>query len=136
MPLHPEGRALTGPPPRQEEGASGVLAEAGGEHGRPAERPHDELLNLVGLEDQLRLRRCLVRFGESHDDAVVRPQHLDVDRVLLLQASLHRHGPRCVDAAAEWAQQADPPVAQLVAEAFDHDRAIAGERAGRLPLVG
>jgi hypothetical protein len=36
-----------------------------------------------------------------------------------------------VDAAAERREHAQPPVADLVAEALDHDRAVARDHAGR-----
>ena len=46
-----------------------------------------------------------------------------------------RQAPGGVDAAAERAQHADPPVPDLVAEALDHDRAVARHDAGRLLLL-
>ena len=53
----------------------------------------------------------------------------------LAHPSLDRHRPGGVDPAAERRQQADPPVAQLVAEALEHDRAVVGHDPGRLALV-
>ena len=41
-----------------------------------------------------------------------------------------------MDPTTERAQQADPPVAELVAEALDDHRPVTGQRTGRFPLVG
>ena len=48
---------------------------------------------------------------------------------------LQRHGPRGVHLGAERREDADPPVADLVAEALDHDRAVVGDDAGGLGLL-
>jgi hypothetical protein len=40
-----------------------------------------------------------------------------------------------VDPAAERGQQAEPPVAQLVAEALDHDPLVGRQDAGRVAFV-
>ena len=47
-----------------------------------------------------------------------------------------REPPGGVDAAAERAEDAQPPVADLVAEALDHDRPVGRDHAGRLLLLG
>ena len=47
-----------------------------------------------------------------------------------------REPPGGVDAAAERAEDAQPPVADLVAEALDHDRLIGRDHARRLLLLG
>ena len=46
-----------------------------------------------------------------------------------------RQRPRRVDPAAERGQQAQPPVAQLVAEALDDDPPVGRQDAGRLALL-
>ncbi len=46
-----------------------------------------------------------------------------------------RHGPRRVHPRAERREHAHAPVAELVGEAFDDDRAIVRHDAGRLPLI-
>ena len=48
---------------------------------------------------------------------------------------LDREPPRRVHALPERRQDADPPVAELVAEPLDHDRAVVGDGAGRLALI-
>ena len=51
------------------------------------------------------------------------------------QPRLDRQAPRRVHALAERRQDAHAPVAELVAEAFDDDRAVVGDGAGRLALI-
>ena len=67
--------------------------------------------------------------GQAHDDAVVAPDELDVDAPPLGQPGLQGHGPRGVHLGPERREHADPPVADLVAEALDHDRAVVGHDA-------
>src|SRR6187549_3895788 len=61
-----------------------------------------------------------------------------MDRVaeLVLELAREHEGPRRVDPAPEWSQQAHADVAELVAEALDRDRAIRRHAAGLLALVG
>ena len=67
----------------------------------------------------------LVGHRQAPDDAVVAPDGLDVETQLLAQTRLDRQRPRRVDSCAKWRQQADAPVAQLVAEALHDDRPVA-----------
>ena len=53
----------------------------------------------------------------------------------LAEPVLEGHGPRRVHLGAERRQHADPPVADLVAEALDDDRAVVGHRPGGLGLL-
>ena len=53
----------------------------------------------------------------------------------LAQAVLQRHRPRRVHLGAERREHAHPPVADLVAEALDDDRAVVGHHAGGLGLL-
>ena len=55
--------------------------------------------------------------------------------VVVGEAALDGHRPRGVDGRAERAEDADPPVADLVAEALDDDRAVVGHDAGGLGLL-
>ena len=73
--------------------------------------------------------------GQAHDDAVVAPDHLDVAAEVLLQLGPDRHCPRCVDLGSERCVDADPPVADLVAEALDDDRAVIGDGPGGVGLL-
>ena len=45
------------------------------------------------------------------------------------------HAPRGVDLGTERGEDTDPPVADLVAELLDHDRAVVGNDAGGLGLI-
>ena len=54
---------------------------------------------------------------------------------LFAEPGLQGHRPRRVDLGAEGREDADPPVADLVAEAFDDDGAIVGHDPGRLGLL-
>ena len=73
--------------------------------------------------------------GEPQDDAVVAPHRLDRQVVAIGQPPLDRHRPRRVHRRAERAEHADPPVADLVAEALDDDGAVVGHDAGGLGLL-
>ena len=73
--------------------------------------------------------------GEAHDDPVVAPQHLHVEPEPLEQALLDRERPRRVHAWPERREEAHAPVADLVAEPLDHDRAVVGHGPGRLGLL-
>ena len=73
--------------------------------------------------------------GQAQDDAVVAPHRLDRHVVAIGQPALDGHRPRRVHRRAERAEQADPPVADLVAEALDDDRAVVGHDTGRLGLL-
>ena len=75
------------------------------------------------------------RLGQADDDAVVAPHRLDGDVVAIHQPALDGHRPRRVDRGAERAQDAHPPVADLVLEPLDDDRAVVGQRAGGRDLL-
>src|SRR5215472_7382062 len=59
-----------------------------------------------------------------HRDAVVGPQRPGVDAERLVQPRFEGHRKRCVNAAAKRGVQTHPPVADLVAEPFDDERAV------------
>ena len=73
-------------------------------------------------------RHLVGRLRQAQDDAVVAPHRLDRDVEAVDQPPLDRHRPRRVHRRAERAEDADPPVADLVAEPLDHDRAVVGHR--------
>ena len=135
QPLLPERRALAGAASRDQQRAGGVLAEAGAEERGLADLADDELLDLVRADQQVGGARRRIRLGQVERDPVVRPDRLDVEPDRLAQAPGERHPPGSVHAAAERRQDADAPVADLVAEALDHDRAVGGDDAGRRRLL-
>ena len=75
------------------------------------------------------------RLGQAEDDAVVAPHQLDLHAPPLAEAVLQGHRPRRVHLGAERREDADPPVADLVAEPLDDDRAVVGHDAGGLGLL-
>ena len=136
--LLPQRRALARVGARDEQRARGVLAEARAEQGAGAELGDDGVLELVGVdEDQLGRfpPTQLVGVGEVDDDPVVGPDRVGLEAVLLADAPRQRQAPGGVDAPAVWAEDAEAPVADLVAEALDDDRAVAGHHARRVLLL-
>ena len=73
--------------------------------------------------------------GKAQHDAVVGPHHLDRQAQPLVEASTDRDRPRRVHPRAERREHAHAPVADLVAEALDDDRAVVGHRAPGLGLL-
>ena len=71
-----------------------------------------------------------VEVWKVHDDAVVGPDGVGLHAEALAHAGGQREPPGGVDAPAVGGEQAQPPVADLVAEALEHDGAIAGQHAG------
>ncbi len=134
-PLLPERCPLTRPPPRDQQRTGGVLTKARPEERSAAELTHDQVVHLVRVEDQLLGRGRRVGVGEVERDPVVRPEDVGVDAQRLLQAGRSGERPRCVHPGAVRREDADSPVADLVAEALDDDRPVGGHRPGRLLLL-
>ena len=133
--LLPQRRALVGAAARQEQRPTGALPEPRREQRRLRQRRHDDLLDVVGLDADRLDRQLVGGLGQSQDDAVVAPHRLDRHVVVVGEAPLDGHRPRGVDRRAERAEDADPPVADLVAEPLDDDRAVVGDDAGGLGLL-
>ena len=135
QPLLPERRALAGVGARDQQRARGVLAEPGPEQGRVGELADDQLLELLGVDQNEVGGRRLVGVGEVDDDAVVGPDRVRLEVALVADLGGEREAPGGVDAAAEGREDAEAPVADLVAEALDDDRLVGGDDAGRLLLL-
>ena len=133
--LLPERGPLAGPAARDQEGAGRVLPEAGAEERGASELGDDEVLELVRAHEQLLEQRRGVCVGQVQRDAVVRPDEVDLEPERLAQACRERERPRRVDACPERREDAQPPVADLVAEALDDDRPVGREHAGRVLLL-
>ena len=101
----------------------------------PGSCDDDQLVDLVGVDEQLVVGQLVDRLGQADHDAVVAPHELDRHAPPLAEAVLEGHGPRRVHLGAERREHADPPVADLVAEPLDHDRAVVGHHAGGLGLL-
>ena len=122
-----------GPPPRDQQRAGGVLPEARAEEGGLPHLLDDELLDLVGGEHQIGDRRRHVGLGQVQRDPVVRPDRLHLEPERVAQARAERHRPWRVHPRAERRQDAEPPVADLVAEALDDDRPVGRDDAAVRP---
>ena len=140
QPLLPQRRALARAATRDQERAGGVLPEAGSEQGGAPHLLDDELLDLVRRQEQVGDRRQHVGLGQVERDPVVRPDRLHLEPERVAQAGAERHRPRRMHARAERGQDAEAPVADLVAEALDHDRAVGRDdatvRRGLVAQVG
>ena len=135
--LLPQRAAAAGVATREQQGAGGALAEAGGEERRAAHLGGHQLLDLVGLEDDdLAGGRLGVGLGDAHDDAVVGGHGLAVDAVALAQPGVDGERPRGVDGHAVGRVHHEPPVAELVAEPLDHHRRVARDGLRRRDLLG
>ena len=64
------------------------------------------------------------------DDPVVRPDRVRLEPELVADLGPERQSPGGVDATAEGREHAQPPVADLVAEALDDDRPVRRHHAG------
>ena len=85
--LLPERRPLAGPAARDEQRPRGVLPEPRAEQRRLRELAEEQLLDLVGVEQEVGERRRRVGVGEVERDAVVRPDRLHVESERVAQPS-------------------------------------------------
>ena len=134
--LLPQRRPRARSAPGQQQGPGRVLAEPSCEQRGVGQLRDDEVLHLLGLEEDTLDGRHVVGLGQPHDDALVAPHGLNLEAEAALHLGLDGEGPRRVHAAAERREHAHPPVAQLVAKAFDHDLAVGREGARDLPFLG
>ena len=75
--LLPQRRALVRPAARQQQRPAGALPEAGREQRRLRQRRHDELLDVLGIDEHGLERQLVGRLGQAQHDAVVAPHRLD-----------------------------------------------------------
>ena len=101
----------------------------------PASSCDDEVLELLGRDEDVLGRRRRVGVRQVEGDAVVRPDRVHLEPERLAQPVPERERPGSVHASAERGQDAHPPVADLVAEALDDDGPVGGKRPGRLLLL-
>src|SRR5689334_12198413 len=77
----------------------------------------------------------MIGLRESDDEPVVGPHRLYDDAGFRARAFDGGHGPWRMDLATEGREHADPPVAELVAAAFDENRAVVGHVARGRRLI-
>ena len=133
--LLPERRALARVGARDQQRAGGVLAEAGAEQGGAGELADDQVLELVGLDQDEVGGRRLVGVGQMDDDPVVGPDRVGLEVALGADLGRQRQAPGGVHATAEGREDAEAPVADLIAEALDDDRLVGGHDPGRRLLL-
>src|SRR5204862_7299862 len=110
--------------------AGGVLAEARPEERRARELADHQVLELVRFDEGEVGPGRLVGVWKVDDDPVVGPDRVGLQPQLVADAGAQRQAPGGVHAAPERAEHADAPAAALVAEALDHDGAVARYHAG------
>ncbi len=91
--LLPQRRAPIGPAARQQQRPTGALAEAGREQRRLRQRRHDELVDVVGVDQQRVERELVGGLGQPDDDAVVAPHRLDRQVERIHQAGVRSPSP-------------------------------------------
>ena len=133
--LLPQRCALIRPPTRQQQRTRRALTETRREQRRLRQRGHHELVDVVGIDDQIGQRQFIGRFRQAQDDAIVGVHRLHRDVVALHQPTLDRHRPRCMDRHTERAEDAHPPIANLVTETFNDDGAVVGHDPRGLRLL-
>src|SRR5439155_6016635 len=126
--LLPERRPLAGGAAGDQQRTTGVLAEAGAEKRRLAHLLDDEVVELVGIDEELLGRGRGIRVRKVEGDSVVGPDRLRVEAERVAHARTDGHRPWSVYARAERRQDADAPVADLVFEALGDDRPVRGHR--------
>ena len=137
LPLLPQRRATAGVAAGEQQRTRGALAEAGGEQRGPADLAGDQVVDLLGLEDdELARGRVGVGLGDPDHDPVVGGHRLAVDPEPLAQPRVDRQRPGRVHRDAVRRVDDQPPVAELVAEPLDQQGAVAGEHVGGLDLLG
>ncbi len=122
--LLPERRAPPGVGARDQQRAGRVLAKARAEQGAGAELGDHQVFDLVGFHQHELGAGRLVGVGQVDDDPVVRPDRVGVQAEAVADAGRERQRPGGVHAATEGREHAEPPVADLVAKALDHDGAV------------
>ena len=137
LPLLPQRGAPARVAAGEQQRPGGALAEPAGEQRRAADLGGHLALDVVGVEDgEVGLGRLAGGVGQPQHDAVVGVHRGDVDAVALAQPGGEHQRPRRVDLRAERGVHDQPPVAELVAEPLDQQRAVVGQVAGGRLLLG
>ena len=135
LPLHPQRRPLARPTTRQEKGASRGFSKVGREEAGSAEGLDDQVLDLLGLGEQVGRVRRVLPLGHPDHDPVVAPDRLDLGLARPAQLRFQGQGPGSVDPPSPGSEETQPPVPHLVPGALEDDRAVVGDGPGGLPLL-
>ena len=134
-PLLPQRGAPARVGPGEQQGACGVLTEAGAEERGAGQLSHHQLLHDVRLDHHQIGRGRLVRIGKVDDDPVVRPDRVGLEAEVVADARRQRQRPGRVHPTTERREDAQAPVADLVPESLHHDAAVRGHHAGGVALL-
>ena len=124
--LLPERGANLGAAAGKKERAGGGFAEFCSEERGGAELADDQELRVGGVGEKESGIGGRVGVGETQNEAVVGGHGFDVGTSGVGDLRGGGHGPGGMNAVAERSKDADAPVAELVADAFDDDVAIIG----------
>ena len=130
----PQRRAPVGSATGQQQRTRGALTEPRREQRRLWQRRHDQFVDVVGVDQQRLQRQLICGLRQAHDDAVVTPHRLDRHGELFRKTPLDGHRPRGMHRRAERAEDAHPPVTDLITKPLDHDRAVVGHGPSGLRL--
>ncbi len=134
LPLLPQWSPAVRATTRQQQRPSRALAEASRKHCGVGQLGDEEVVEVIGIYQQLVDRNAILGLGQPNHDAVVGPHELHIPAPLFGHPVLERHPPWSVNLGAERRENTDPPVADFVAESFDDDRAIGWQLGGDFPL--
>ncbi len=138
--LLPQGTPLTWIASGEQEGSRRTLAKTAGEERRTADLAGDHSLDVRRVEgDEIGDGpgcRVIEGVGQAQHDPVIGIHHLRIDVVVVTQSRGEGQGPGSMDLRAERRVDDDPPVAEFVPKAFDHDGAVIGKSSRRLALLG
>src|SRR5690606_13392490 len=93
------------------------------------------LLDFIGIWNQQRCVGRLVAVGDREHNAIIAPYRLNIVTDAIGDGRAQRESPRCMHARTERRQDADAPVAELIAESLDRNVAIGGQSARDVALL-
>ena len=134
----PQGRALIGAPPGQQQRPGRAFTEAGCEQRRAAHFVLDDPGDLIGInpDQQIGARWFGVHISDAGDDAVIGDHQIRLDTEAFPKPVPQQHRQRRQYRTAQTVHHADPPVTQFVAEPLHDDGVGVRNRPGRQLLIG
>ena len=133
----PERRPLAGVVPRQQQRPRGALAKSRREQCRAADLLGHDRSQILGIEEkQFGPGWLLIGVGDAGDDPVIARHRATLDAVAVADSSAERQRPRSMNLHAVGGMKNYAPVPELVAEPFDHERAVGWHVPRRCLLIG